>query len=89
MTERFRVSTCKKCGAGMIWARTGRGKKMPLDAEPTSAGQFVLEGDAQNPTTYRLANYAASSYTGDKYTSHFSTCPNADDFRQKPDGDAA
>ncbi|HEY6547621.1 MAG TPA: hypothetical protein VI589_06935 [Vicinamibacteria bacterium] len=67
----------------MIWARTGRGKKMPLDAEPSSAGNFVLEGDDQDPTTHRLPNDAAATYTGDKYTSHFTTCPKARDFSGK------
>lgn len=66
----------------MIWARTGRGKKMPLDAEPTSEGRFVLEGDEENPVTHRLANYAASSYRGEKFTPHWETCPNADEFRK-------
>lgn len=78
-----RVATCKRCSAEMIWCRTGRGKKMPVDAEPTAAGLFVLEGDEQDPLAHRLANDAAATYTGEKYTSHFATCPNADEFRQK------
>jgi hypothetical protein len=67
----------------MVWARTGRGAKMPLDYEPSSAGAFVLEGDAQNPVTYRLANDAAATYTGEKRTSHFETCPKAADFSKR------
>jgi len=83
-----RVATCRACKAEIVWARTGRGKKMCLDAEPTSAGLFVLEGDDHDPTTHRLPNDMAATYTGDKYTSHFATCPNADEFRNKTDRDA-
>jgi hypothetical protein len=67
----------------MIWARTGRGAKMPLDAEPSAAGNYVLEGDAQNPVTYALGNDAAATYTGEKRLSHFKTCPNAADFSKR------
>lgn len=61
---------------------------MPVDAEPTRDGLFVLEGGEQDPLARRLPNDAAAAYTGDKYTSHFATCPNADDFRNKTDRDA-
>jgi len=69
----------------MIWCRTGRGKKMPVDAEPTREGLFVLEGDDFSPTVRRLPNDAAATYTGEKYTSHFATCPNAEEFRKRDD----
>lgn len=79
----MRVGTCKGCGADIIWARTGSGAKMPLDAQASADGCFVLEGDRQDPVTYRLANDAATTYTGDKYTSHFQTCRASDQFRGK------
>jgi hypothetical protein len=37
---------CKACGAPMIWARTGSGKAMPLDAQPNPAGNVELIGDS-------------------------------------------
>lgn len=83
-----RVAECRRCHAEMIWCRTGRGKKMPVDAEPSSEGLFVIEGDEQDPLVRRLPNDMAATYTGDKYTSHFATCPNADEFRNKTDRDA-
>ena len=89
----MRTSECrgKNCGAPIIWCRTARGKKMPLDAEPSSAGSFVIEhADSNDPLARRLANYAASSYTGDKYTPHWETCPNSKDFgRHKRDENPA
>jgi len=77
----MRTAECRGCGAPMVWARTGRGAKMPLDAEPSSAGTYVLENeDTSNPTTYRMIDPA---YTGPRYTSHFQTCPKASDFSKK------
>jgi len=85
-----RISECKGCGAAIVWCRTGRGKKMPLDAEPSSAGNFVIEHEESNdPLTRRLSNDAAATYTGPKYVAHWGTCPNRDDFRQKKDTSAA
>lgn len=88
MSEQYRVSECKRCKAEIVWARTGRGKKLPLDAKPSSAGVFILEGGAHNPVTYRLSNDAAATYTGEKYQAHWATCPAADDFRNKRDRNA-
>jgi hypothetical protein len=85
-----RVSTCRSCHAEIIWCRTARGKKMPLDAEPTSAGAFVIEHeDSNDPLTRRLPNDAAATYTGDRYEAHWATCPNADEYRKRSDHDAA
>jgi len=78
----WRVSECKGCGAEMVWARTARGKKMPLDAEPSRDGNFVLEGDPIDPETRRLPNDEAARYTGDKHTAHWGTCPNYTDFKR-------
>jgi hypothetical protein len=51
---------------------------MPLDAEPSAAGVFVLEQDGEpKPDAVRLANDAAATYTGEKFQSHFETCPDA------------
>ncbi len=34
---------CKSCGASIWWARTERGKSIPLDALPDPAGNITLE----------------------------------------------
>lgn len=72
----MRTSACKGCGAPMVWGRTGSGSTIPLDAEPSSAGVWVFEGDPEDGHVMR----APSGYTGDRYESHFRTCPNASDF---------
>jgi len=79
-----RVTECRSCGAAIIWTKTQKGKNMPVDAEPSSAGNYVLQvhlveprEDAPAPLTVRLANDAAATYTGPKHQSHFETCPDA------------
>lgn len=75
-----RVVDCRGCGAPMFFARTGSGARIPLDAEPSRDGEYTLEGDDTNPVAYKLPNDAAATYTGDKYVSHFKTCPKASSF---------
>ena len=68
------TATCKSCGARIIWAITGNGKKMPVDAKPTDKGNIVLEGEEP------VAVYVDPG-TG-THTSHFATCPNAAEHRK-------
>lgn len=65
---------CRSCGAAIIWAVTGNGKKMPVDAKPTTDGNLVLEG------TEPTAVYVDPG-TG-THTSHFATCPHAAEHRR-------
>lgn len=68
------TATCRSCGAPIIWARTVNGKAMPLDAEPTDAGNVSLVNGV--------------AYVGEQlalppcYTSHFATCPDAPGWRK-------
>jgi len=73
-------SECRSCHAPILWVRTQKGKDMPLDPEPTRDGCWVMEGDEaekKKPLVTRLDNDSAARYTGEKYTSHFETCPHA------------
>lgn len=91
------MSTCKgpRCGAEIFWATTRRyvteaghhrgGKSVPLDPEPSSAGNIVLEpGDGDRQVAVVLANDEADHYIGDKYMPHWKTCPDSNSFRKKP-----
>ena len=70
------VKHCSTCGAPMVWVTTPKGKKMPLDAEPVASGPWVIEGDPEGPDP-RVRFIGDAAYTGDRYTSHFQTCPQA------------
>jgi hypothetical protein len=68
-------SRCRTCGAAIRWAPSARtGKPMPLDAQPTSAGTFVI-------TATGHAAYSPGT-PEPRYRSHFSTCPDANKHRR-------
>lgn len=70
------MSECKACGEEMRWAKTAAGKSIPLDPDPTSAGNIVLEDGVA------VVLPDPAKYDGEKYTSHFATCPDAKKFRR-------
>lgn len=80
-----RVSLCREetCKARMIWARGPKGGKLPLDAEPSEKGPYVLTG----PPRDLVAAYAPEGTSPDRrHASHFQTCPAARRFSQKGKG---
>jgi hypothetical protein len=72
--SRSAIGRCRACNARVAWCRTANGKRMPLDAAPVEAGDFVAlrqgEGD------YLAVKFQALAHVGEKrFTSHFATCP--------------
>lgn len=69
---------CRSCGAAILWARTLRGRPIPLDAEESfeGGGTMLFTVDAQG--------VARRSITGTGRRSHFSSCPDADRWRRAP-----
>lgn len=72
------AADCRSCGAPMRWVETSAGRRMPLDPDPSSAGNVVIEADGKARV---LPPVEAARYTGEKFTSHFATCPDAARFR--------
>lgn len=71
------MSTCRSCGAEIIWAVMGSGKRMPFDAEPvipSPTGLFVVITDDEG--------VHGLSQNNPLYRSHFATCPNAAEHRR-------
>lgn len=74
--EPLPVTTCDSCGARIVWvqlvsADRGSLKPHPLDAEPERHRRIVrLKGG-------RIAMLSRT------WTSHFSTCPQADQWRTR------
>lgn len=77
------MSTCSSCSARVEWVTTDAGKKMPLDLEPSAAGNVVVRGDGVAATLgpIELAMLPAGTV---RRVSHFATCPNADQHRRRP-----
>jgi hypothetical protein len=75
-----KLTYCRSCEAPIAWTVTTNGKKMPVDADTVAASSgFRLEDeDSEEP----LARFVPKAQPGERlYVSHFSTCPNAGDWR--------
>jgi hypothetical protein len=72
------MSNCRSCGEPVRWVEIRKsGKKMPLDMDPVSNGNVVIEADGLAAVLPAL-----SQYQGDKYVTHFDTCPQAKGWRR-------
>ena len=80
------MSACRTCSAAIIWARTARGKRIPLDAEPyvgdDDRGLFVLREGDHRGGPLALAAWGLEG-TEPHYRSHFATCPDAATHRRQ------
>jgi hypothetical protein len=71
------LGRCEYCNRSIRFVPTRKGKKMPLDPDPSPAGTVVIEVD---PTTgARVARVLSRGEvpTTEAYVSHFATCTNA------------
>ena len=69
---------CKTCDAPLIWARFAESNKpVPLAAEPDPNGRTVFVGAG----IVRVRGKNEPAPAGRSYTSHFATCPDADQHR--------
>jgi hypothetical protein len=80
---------CRSCGALMFWAETPAGRRMPVNAEPDPAGDFVMT--LHRDTTGRPELHVDRWRTDEplhqqrnRWTSHFATCAQAAQHRRKP-----
>ena len=64
------IVRCRSCDASIVWMRTQLGKLMPVDTEGVDEGE--LEFDLAGAPLFNSHNH----------TSHFTTCPNADEWRK-------
>lgn len=65
----MKTSPCKGCGKPIVWAKTLEGKMIPLDPKPPI---YWVEDDGNGgQACHRIR---------EGMVSHFSTCPNANDF---------
>jgi hypothetical protein len=71
----YPTSTCRSCGAEIIWAITTNGSRIPVDAT-MGATVFTLRDNA-------MSGQPPFFVAMTPYTSHFATCPNADEHRKK------
>jgi len=72
------MSTCRSCGATIVWAITDSGKRMPVDAEPDPAGNLSIweSGEGWRVTV------VPEEWDGLRYRPHFATCPDSESWRR-------
>lgn len=70
---------CRSCHAPIRWARTEKGKRMPLDPAPVLGGNRSLEEVPAYQLTpaYFITEAITPHPDRPGYVSHFSTCPHA------------
>jgi hypothetical protein len=77
-SENFEATNCRSCGALIIWARTDKGRAMPVDAQMELNGNLALYKEG-NVTRVKVVD---SGYVGLRHRPHFATCPHADEWRK-------
>lgn len=86
--EYARESECRTCHAVIVWGiMDGSGKRNPLDRRPDPEGRIVVESwqatsHGMSPVVRVLRAHEIDQHRGARYTSHFSTCPDAKDPRR-------
>ena len=80
------TAVCRSCGGGVVWARTEKGKLAPIDAEPTEVGTIILryperDGEGEPLAIFGVPDDAYPEAA--RFTSHFATCPQADEWRRR------
>lgn len=78
----MKTAQCRSCGKEIVWTETEKGKRMPVDVEPSHLGTFSLVPDGEVIRAF----WAKPGTDSDLRVSHFVTCPDADKFRRKAPG---
>lgn len=74
------MSACRACQAPVLWLKTPKGRSMPLDATPNPEGNVVIkDGLAVVLTAVEMADPLLGQR---RFQAHWSTCPNAAEFRK-------
>lgn len=80
------LDLCRSCGTSIIWCTTVNGKAMPVDAEPSPHGEFLLQDHPAGGVTATFVpsmKRAAMRAAGIEFRiSHFASCPDRDDHRK-------
>jgi hypothetical protein len=82
--ERAETAQCGSCEAPVIWSITEKGKRMPLNAEPSPSGRFRIVGTEINGTVHvhYVKNSELEANTSSLYDSHFASCPESRDWKR-------
>jgi len=81
------MSQCRSCRADIVWMKTTTGKSMPVDFLECKCAdtEGYLSSRGHHPDCPRSIFNGLPDRTFDPklHTSHFATCPNADQHRRR------
>lgn len=77
------TTICKSCTAGVVWAVTKSGRRMPINVTPDPHGNVILKTGGEVPVAVVTVQPPAEGEV--RYTSHLATCPNAAQHRTRED----
>jgi hypothetical protein len=81
---------CRSCGQEIEWAKTDRGRWMPIDPTPVSGGNLTIDRSSWPPVATVITPGEGSrqlsfdSNNGEilAYVSHFKSCPDSTEWRK-------
>lgn len=74
------ITRCRACEAEIFFAKTERGKWIPIDAKPNLDGNLEIIAGGSPILALPVAPLLPPAK---RYKSHFATCPNAGQFRRR------
>ena len=77
------MSSCRSCSAPLVWVETPAKRKMPVDADSWRTGEAARRkvGDVVVTREGQVVTVKSDGLIVEGGTSHFSTCPSADEHR--------
>lgn len=64
------VSRCRSCDEAIVWMKTVNGKNIPVDADTVDEADLEWQD-------------GAPLFDREQHTTHFETCPDADQHRRR------
>lgn len=77
------MTVCRSCGAEIFWVRSCSGKPMPIDLLASPEGNISVQGGVARVHVGRDREVELAQGSGMLFTSHFATCPDAEQHRQR------
>jgi hypothetical protein len=87
MTAPLPTEKCRSCGATIVWAiNQNTSRPMPVNASPAAGGNLLLvRAVGSSRIVAKTIPAGLAKDRTDLHTSHFSDCPQADDWRTRRD----
>ncbi len=76
------MSTCRGCGAEILWGLTAKGARIPLDPKPEKRVVLAPVFERDDLGFVKAVIHDERAQVVDTFTPHHATCPEAERFRR-------